>query len=250
MLKDITRKIVNFLGYDLVKIKSQTTLEVISKYTTSKLDPNREKSGLNEFVLKSIQNATFNYKYKGINCIKNPFDIAIYTKLIYDLQPKTIVEVGSAYGGSALWFADQLRNFNIDGKIYSLDIELPVGVIDPIVTFLAGNIYELQNSELPGILERAERPLLVIEDGPHRFESCVCALNFFDQYLSSGEYIVIEDGIVNDLGKEYEKYENGPNKAIATFLNNHPGKYIIDYNLCDYYGHNFTWNTNGYLRKV
>jgi cephalosporin hydroxylase len=245
------KKIIRFFGYIVQRfVKAKVNSEVISKYTASELNPDREKSGLNRSILKTIQRGTLNYTYKGIKCNKNPFDLSIYSKLIGDIKPKTIVEVGSASGGSAIWFADQLRNFNINGRIYSIDIKPPTGVSDPIVTFLRGDIYHLEESELPLILERAQRPFLVIEDGPHYFESCLSALNFFDQYLYCEEYIIIEDGIVNDLGGIYEIYKNGPNQAIATFLKNHPGKYVIDYNLCDYYGHNFTWNTNGYLRKV
>jgi cephalosporin hydroxylase len=251
MLNKIAKKIIGFLGHVVKRfVKVKVNPEVISKYTATELNPDREKSGLDRSILKTIQRGSLKYTYKGIKCYKNPFDLAIYSKLIFDIRPKTIIEVGSASGGSAIWLADQIRNFGVNGKIYSVDIRPPKGVTDPIVTFLRGDIYHLEESELPSILERAEKPILVIEDGPHFFESCLSALNFFDPYLSCGEYIIIEDGIVNDLGALYEVYKNGPNRAIATFLENHTGKYVIDYNLCDYYGHNFTWNTNGYLRKV
>ena len=89
---------------------------------------------------------------------------------------------------------------------------------------------------------------MVIEDGPHHFDGCLCALEFFDKYLAGEEYIIIEDGSVNDL--KLEEYKNGPNRAIASFLERRPGKYTIDYNLCDFLGPNFTWNANGYLKKL
>jgi cephalosporin hydroxylase len=79
----------------------------------------------------------------------------------------------------------------------------------------------------------------------------LAVLNFFDNYLVPGEYIVIEDGIVNDLVDSiYRKYDNDPNKAIFSFLENTKSMYMIDAEYCDYYGHNFTYNTNGYLKKM
>jgi cephalosporin hydroxylase len=34
--------------------------------------------------LRAFQAGTLGYTYKGIPCLKNPIDLAIYTKLIWD----------------------------------------------------------------------------------------------------------------------------------------------------------------------
>ena len=52
------------------------------------------------------------------------------------------------------------------------------------------------------------------------------------------------------VGQQYDQYENGPNRAIATFLEETLGRYEIDRSYCDYYGENVTWNTNGYIKPV
>jgi len=66
-------------------------------------------------------------------------------------------------------------------------------------------------------------------------------------YMKTGEYIVIEDGIVHELG--LKQYIDGPNRAISEHLANH-SNCIVDRNLCDYFGQNFTWSTNGYLQYL
>ncbi len=33
-------------------------------------------------------------------------DLAIYARLMWELKPRTVIEVGTAKGGSALWLAD------------------------------------------------------------------------------------------------------------------------------------------------
>jgi cephalosporin hydroxylase len=65
--------------------------------------------------------------------------------------------------------------------------------------------------------------------------------------MKTGEYIVIEDGIVHELG--LKQYIDGPNRAISEHLANH-SNCIVDRNLCDYFGQNFTWSTNGYLQYL
>jgi cephalosporin hydroxylase len=199
-------------------------------------------------TLRSIQAATFRYNYAGRRCIKNPFDLALYSMLISRERPGTIIEIGSAAGGSALWFACQCRGLGLDTQVLSVDINPVVDLEYPGVSFLAGDIHDLQATRLPELLVSAKRPFLVIEDGPHTREACLAALNFFDQFLQRGEYIVIEDGILYDLG--YWQLQNGPNRAVAEFLATHGTRYTCDREMCDFFGRNFTWNTNGYLRRI
>jgi cephalosporin hydroxylase len=189
------------------------------------------------------------YTYKGIPCLKDPFDFTLYQKLLWQLKPKTIVEIGSYSGGSALWLADLLRSWKYKTKIYSFDITPPrINKIPRNLKFLQADIYNLQDSALAKILENAPHPILVIEDGPHTYEGSLNTLNFVHKYMQSGDYIIIEDGSVFDLG--LITYEDGPNRAIRNFLANNHQDYEIDVEYCDYYGHNVTWNTNGYIKCV
>lgn len=209
-------------------------------------DPDR--SAIPRQLLVKIQDATFKYSFDGVICIKNPFDLALYTLLLSKLRPKTIIEIGSASGGSGMWFAAQTKGLALEATVYSYDIKPPEGLDSDNLKFNFGDIYQLQNSNLPEILASCPRPLLVVEDGPHTYEGCFSALNFFDKYLSPGDYIVIEDGIVHELG--YQEYTNGPNRAIHDFLLDKGNTYLVDRDYCDFYGYNVTWNTNGYLKKT
>jgi cephalosporin hydroxylase len=211
----------------------------------------KPESKIPKDALRSIQEGTLNYRYKGISCQKNPFDLALYLKLLYEEKPRTIIEIGSFSGGSALWLADTLRRYNVKSHIYSVDLNPVSSIEDEMITFLPGNALNLSNSFSCDFMASIPRPLLVIEDSAHTYEVTLAVLNFFDNYLVPGEYIVIEDGIVNDLVDSiYRKYDNGPNKAIFSFLENTKSMYMIDAEYCDYYGHNFTYNTNGYLKKM
>ena len=204
------------------------------------------RSKLPKAHLETIQRGTMNYTYRGRSCLKNPFDLAIYQLLIEKLKPATIVEVGSAEGGSALWLSDVTKSHGLKTKIISVDINPVTDFTIERVNFIFGDIHTLEKSALPDLLEKCERPLLVIEDGPHTYDGCKAALDFFHPYMAAGEYIIIEDGIVHELG--HKEYKDGPNRAIARHLKKYGKACKVDRELCDYFGQNFTWATNGYIR--
>ena len=208
-----------------------------------------ERTSLRTKSVKKIQRASFKYKYKNRSLIKNPFDLALYLKLLQQVRPRTIIEIGSFEGGSAYWLSDQCTALGFNTQVISLDINPPVTLEDSLnekVKFLYGDIYDLFAGDLVREILNCARPFLFIEDGPHDYEGCTKALQFFDYFAQSGEYIIIEDGILKDL--KYRKYKNGPNRAINNFLKSN-NSYCIDRSYCDYFGYNVTWNTNGYIVK-
>lgn len=209
------------------------------------------KSSIPKRFLRRLQVRVARYKFDGVVTLKNPFDLALYAMLISELKPATIIEVGSANGGSAKWFAAIARGLHLRTHVYSFDINPLIGSDEDHVSFHFADIYNLAESELPKILETAPRPFLVVEDGPHVFEACLASLRFFDNFLEPGDYMVTEDGNVRDLGtRTYRAYHNGPNRAIEAFLRGDKAPYEIDRTYCDFFGTNVTWNTNGYLKKI
>jgi cephalosporin hydroxylase len=61
--------------------------------------------------LEAYHRGTMNYQYRGIPCLKSPIDLAIYLRLIWDAKPRTIFEIGSKAGGSALFFRADPRSY-------------------------------------------------------------------------------------------------------------------------------------------
>lgn len=89
----------------------------------------------------------------------------------------------------------------------------------------------------------------MIEDSDHTAHTVRCVLDFFHPHLEVGDYFAVEDGIVESLGIA-AGFDGGPNLAVAQFMQEHPGAYEIDRSLCDFYGRNYTFNTDGYLRRT
>jgi cephalosporin hydroxylase len=196
-------------------------------------------------LLMKIQQGTMAYRHRGIPLLKNPFDLAIYPMLLERAQPRTLIEIGSYGGGTALWFADQAPQM----RVLSVDVKPPAGVSHPSVEFLQGDAHELGAVLTPSLMQSLARPLLVIEDSSHQATTTAAVLDFFDRWLQRDEYIVIEDGILTAM-RVAESYGGGPLRAIHEFLARTNGRYQIDRTLCDYFGRNVTWNVDGYLRRT
>lgn len=199
--------------------------------------------------LDSIQRGTMAYEWKGVPCLKNPFDLALYQLLLWREKPRTIIEIGSNKGGSALWLADMTAALGLDTRIISIDVVLATGVSHPRIEFRKGDGRKLGETLSKAEMEALPRPLLVIEDGSHDYDQALATLRFFDRQMLPGEYLVMEDGIIESM-RARERYNGGPSRAIDEFLEEAGSRYVVDAGYCDHFGYNVTWNTNGYLRKA
>ncbi|MEP7158133.1 MAG: CmcI family methyltransferase [Chloroflexota bacterium] len=195
-------------------------------------------------VLDDIQWGTLNMTYRGVRMLKNPFDLALYTMLIGRLRPRTVIEIGTLEGGSALWFADILSAHQIaEPRVISLDIQPSATVSDERITFVQGDARALDEALDAATMGAIERPLLAIDDGSHVYEDCLASLEFFNRHLGAGDYVVVEDGNLS-------QFSHPAYRAVAAFLSAHPQEYEIDTELCDHFGYNVTYNPNGWLRRL
>ena len=203
-------------------------------------------------MLSTVQAGVMRSVYRGVPFLKSPFDIGLYLQLLSRLHPRTVIEVGTKHGGSALWFADMLSaDVGAEGRVLSIDITPISKVSDPRIRFLQGDANDLGAVLTPTLMQSCPRPFLVVEDSSHFYESSMAVLTFFDGWLQSGDYIVVEDGVVSQFtDARYAAYQDGPNRAVAAFLEAHSQDYEVDRSLCDHYGLNVTYNPSGWLRRL
>lgn len=205
--------------------------------------------GLETGSLSAVQRGTLAQRYRGLRFAKNPFDIAIYLQLLERLEPASIIEVGTSEGGSAAWFRDWLAGRRDDGRVLSYDLNPPALALDGVefARLDAG-------LEIPGAVIDAWRacpaPRLFIDDSAHLYATVRNCLAAFASAAQPGDCIVVEDGVVADLpGANYAAYEDGPNRAVAEFLESGQGaRFRIMEELCDLFGPNVTYCPNAWLR--
>jgi len=193
----------------------------------------------------SVYRGHFNVTYRGVSAIRCPFDYVIYQMIICQVKPDLIIEIGTDYGGSTLYMADLLDTLG-SGTIHSIDIEKKTGDLvqkhPRIKLFTEGwEKYDLA-------LAKGFSKILVIDDASHMYEDTLGAMNKLAPLVSVGSYFIVEDGIVNEIGKE-KGFHGGPLRSIREFLAVNKN-FVVDREYCDMFGKNATFNINGYLKRI
>ncbi|MCP1838483.1 cephalosporin hydroxylase [Bradyrhizobium sp. USDA 4524] len=176
--------------------------------------------------------------YKGLVNIKNPFDLSLYTRLIWEIQPRTILELGSFQGGSGLWFADQMSMLcEKPGEVHSFDLHttrIHANAKHPLLTFHQIDLSDAEAFD-KSLLMRLPHPWLVIDDAHVQVFSI---FSYLSGVLVSGDYYVIED-IVSLLNKE----------AFDGLQMIEQAGFLVDTYYTDAFGTNVTCAPNAWFRK-
>jgi len=194
-------------------------------------------------ILDDIYINHFKVTYRGIPTLKCPFDYVIYQMIVTSLKPDLIIEIGRYYGGSTLYLADLLDTIN-KGHIHSIDVSDTIHpqAHHPRIT-LFNDGYDKYSIDTTNY-----ETVLVIEDSSHQYVDVANILTKYSPLVTKGSYIIVEDGIVSQLGRN-DEFNGGPIRAIDEYLANNTDLEIDPY-WCDFFGHNLTFNTRGYLKKI
>jgi cephalosporin hydroxylase len=195
---------------------------------------------INDIQLAKWGNKTLglpSFTWKDFPILKDPFALAVYPQLLWELKPATIIELGAYMGGSALWLADMMQAMKIEGHIFSYELYRDrIEVKHPQITFVKIDLNNLEEFD-DIMLQNLPHPWLLIEDAHTNAYNTLKKLN---KFLLSGDYLIVEDTLFPDLDKGEKFYK---------FLKEFGSQYELDTRYTDMYGYNVTWNSNGYLRK-
>ncbi|MFA6391475.1 MAG: CmcI family methyltransferase [Patescibacteria group bacterium] len=198
-----------------------------------------------KFDTNSICAGHHNITYRGVKAIRCPFDYVLYQMILHEIKPDLVIEIGTNIGGGALYIADILDVIG-KGIVHTIDIQKQSDDLlqdhKRIRLFTEGwEKYDLKEAE-------GFNTVLVIEDASHIYEDTLNSIKKFAPLVSQNSYLIVEDGIVNELGMSKE-YHGGPLKAINEFMKSNDN-FVIDRKWCDFFGKNATFNVNGYLKKI
>lgn len=211
-------------------------------------------------LMPPISGGKYSTTYRGIPLLKDPFHFTVVPQLLWELRPRTIFEFGAYHGGSALWMADLMKLYDSESRVLSLDIDLTkleslARKHRPDIEFIEGDVFDVE-THFPGErLKKLPHPWLLSEDS---HVNMIGVLEHFHKFMQPGDYLCIEDtnpagpqisgqGVVKKLG--YVEWGSAKLDDLKRFVQNHPGKYLVDRKYTDFYGSNVTWNTNGFLQR-
>jgi cephalosporin hydroxylase len=183
----------------------------------------------------------------GVPILKNPMDVWVYQELIWDLRPTLILETGTAYGGSALFFAGMLDRRG-DGRVVSIDVEphhtLPP---HPRITYLRGSSTSAAIAKTVREMAAGEARVMVVLDSDHSQAHVLDELAVYAPLVTPGQFLVVEDTNIDqrpvDLGWMGGP---GPGKALDRWLPEHP-EFTPDL-LAERFG--MTFYPGGWLRRA
>lgn len=197
------------------------------------------------FSLSGIDKGHYDVKYRGVPCIKCPFDYVIYQMILNEVKPDLVIEIGTNFGGSTLYLADLLTIIG-DGVIHSIDIN---DVCDDIVkNHPRISLFTNGWKEYDLNITKKFSKILVIEDSSHWYTNTLGVIDKFKEVVSLNSYLIVEDGIIDDLGRTKE-FKGGPRKALKLFLEN-SDEFELENKWLNFFGENATYNPLGYLKRI
>lgn len=179
--------------------------------------------------------------WMGVRSLKNPLDAWIYQEILYEVRPKVVVELGSAFGGSTLFLCQMLDLLGLDAKVVSVDLyHTEFTAEHSRIEKVTGDTRDPQVIARVHELCQGERGL-VIHDADHTAAVVIEDLRNYADLVASGSYLIVEDGV-----RDYLAGLPGPVTAVEQFLAESPD-FQVDESKERYL---FTYNPRGFLRRV
>ena len=185
----------------------------------------------------------------GVRTFKSVSDMWNYQEILSELRPRLVVEFGTKYGGSALFFASVLDGLGLDYRILSVDTV--GGVIDDQVRrhsrieLLTGSSTSPETAaRIAGLREAYPGPVFAILDSDHSADHVEAELTVLSPLLEPGDYVIVEDSNLNGH-PVMPHYGPGPYEAVERYLAAHPDGYVRDEGREQKFG--FTFAPGGFL---
>lgn len=178
--------------------------------------------------------------WKGTPIIKMPTDMFLYHQAIYENKPDYIIDSGTKFGGSALFYQDML---DIAGgkQVISID-KFPVDKVkDPRIHYIEkGSTDKETLQEIRDIV--GDGKVMVVLDSDHRRQHVKRELFFYADIVTSGQFMVVEDC--------YSRLQEwvGPGEAMDWFFKTAKGKQFKKTDYDQQFLIGFT--RDGWLQKI
>ena len=185
----------------------------------------------------------------GVKALKSPSDMWNYQEILSSLKPSLVIEFGTCYGGSALFFAAVMRQIGHRFKLLSVDID-PSNISemtrqDPAIELLTMSSTDARVAERIAVLRRQyPGPVFVILDSDHSDAHVLTEMKSIRPLLVSGDYVVVEDSNVNGH-PVYTDHGPGPFEAMNKYFEQYPDDYKHDDARESKFG--FSFATRGFL---
>lgn len=145
-----------------------------------------------EATLATFHTNLYHCNVGGRTMQKSADDMDRYREIIHDTNPELIIETGTRYGGSALWFH---LEFGVEVLSIDIDPKLPTKhshMLHPGISYLVGNTVD------PIIMAKVQaaaegRRVMVTLDSDHHAPHVLQEIELYGKLVSRGCFMVVED---------------------------------------------------------
>ena len=188
-------------------------------------------------------------RFLGVITNKSVSDLWNYQEILSELQPSLIVEFGTRFGGSALYFSVIGRAINPALRVFSVDIshaEVHKQVLDdPCINLMTrSSVDPFVAIRIRELRESLSGKAFFILDSDHRKAHVLQEMLLLRSVVQPGDYMVVEDGNINGH-PVLPGWGEGPKEALEAYFELHPEDYTVDTVRESKFG--FTFAPSGYL---
>ena len=187
-------------------------------------------------------------KVLGWPACKIPLDLWVLHDLFCQYRFETVVETGTAGGGTTLWYAILMDLLGIaGGTVYSVDLDTAAqhgGYRPPHsrIHYVHGS--SVDPALVEGVASGIHGSTLIDLDSDHHAPHVAEELRLWAPYVPIGGWLLIED--TNGAPAEPHPTD-GPLAAVRGYLAAHPGEFHREL-ACERYW--LTMNPGGFLQRV
>ena len=228
-----------------------------------------------EYVLKDLERLMlriganerwYDQTWLGAPIWQLPVDLIRLQNVVFDVKPHWIIETGTKFGGSAIFFSSLLRLMGLElGGVMTVDIELkdeakqlfhdhPLGnlvrlaIEGDAASTTTAKLFQEKIAKNPG-------PVLVFLDDNHNADHVYQELQLYSPLVAVNGYVVVADTVFADfagspVGAPTDKYPDvttsNPRVAVDRFLSENSG-FERDYRFSKNGFGNFN---DGFLRRI
>jgi cephalosporin hydroxylase len=174
----------------------------------------------------------------GVPVWQMPDDMLRLQEIVVEVKPKWIVETGTKFGGSAIFFASLLRLLGDEtGGVVTVDLTQYTEATKTLVEHQYANLVRKAVvgdaaspdvvKEIAGSMRGNEGCTLVFLDDNHNAEHVYKEMVQYAEFVTPGSYLIVADTVFQDLagtpvGASTEKYpdvaNSNPRVAVQRFL--------------------------------
>jgi len=184
----------------------------------------------------------YRHHWLGVPIWQLPDDLQTLQELVSELRPSLIIETGTKYGGSAVFFASLLQLLDLQGsRIITIDIQETEAAVQHLgdprwAPYLAGRL--VGSSTEAAVVEQVRRlaarqrqrqpgSCLLFLDDWHDGEHVLQELRLYAPLLGPGDLLVVSDTIFADLAgspvaPHASLLQSNPRSALQAFIASDP----------------------------